>query len=78
MTAIVKLRDLGCAAALTSLGFEVREIEHGAGAQLYFLFTKTDELERSVSAYWANTLEVRARTYSESIKMLKSRIYSER
>jgi hypothetical protein len=71
-------RDLGLSAALASLGFEVQEIEHNASGQAYFIFIKTDELERAVSAYWADTLEVRARHYFDAIKMLKSRIYAER
>ncbi len=72
----VGVRDLGLGAALVSRGFELQEIERSAGGPAYFLFIKTGELERAVSAYWANTLDVRARTYSENIKMLKSRVYS--
>lgn len=78
MGAEARQRDLGLSAALANLGFEVHHIERDAGGQAYFIFMNTDELERAVSAYWADTLEVRARTYSENIKMLKSRIYSER
>lgn len=74
----MSLRDLGCSAAVVSCGFEVRAIERNKDGQAYFIFIKTDGLERAVGAYWANTLEVPARTYSENIKMLKSRIYSER
>ena len=73
-----KIRDLGLAAALASCGFEMRETERDVGGQTYFLFIKTDELERAVSDYWADTLSVKARKYSDNIKMLKSRIYSER
>lgn len=76
MGANVRLRDLGLAAALVSGGFVVQEVERGAGGQAHFLFAKTDGLERAINAYWVDTLEVRARTYSENIKMLKSRIYS--
>ncbi|HEU5187354.1 MAG TPA: DUF5659 domain-containing protein [Candidatus Saccharimonadales bacterium] len=72
----MKLRDLGLAAALVSRGFVVQEIERDAGGQAHFLFVRTAELERTINSYWADTLEVRARTYSENIKMLKSRIYS--
>lgn len=78
MVAESKQRDLGLSAALASLGFEVQRIERSADGQAYFLFLQTDDLERAISAYWANTLRVQARSYSESIKMLKSRIYSER
>ena len=75
MDAGTKLRDLGLAAALVSCGFEVLRIERGAGGQAYFCFVDTDGLRRAVSSYWANTLDVRARTYFDGIKMLKSRIY---
>lgn len=74
----VRIRDLGLAAALVSRGFSMPEIERDIGAQAYFLFIKTDELERAVSDYWADTLSVKARKHSDNIKTLKSRIYSER
>ena len=72
----VKIRDLGLAAALVSCGLEPPSTTRGTTGRVDFIFIQTDELERSVSTYWANTLEVKARTYSENIKMLKSRIYS--
>lgn len=75
---VTKIRDLGLAAALVSCGFEMRETERDAGGQTYFLFIKTDGLERAISDYWADTLSVKARKYSDNTKMLKSRIYSER
>lgn len=74
----VKLRDLGLAAALASHGFEVLEIERDVSGQAYFVFAQTDELERTSSAYWADTLDVKAQTYSNAIKALKSRIYNGR
>jgi hypothetical protein len=73
-----RIRDLGLAAALVSRGFGTPEIERDIGGQAYFRFIKTDELEQDVSDYWADTLNVKARKYSDDIKMLKSRIYSER
>ena len=78
MDTTIKLRDLGLCASLASCGFEVQEIERGSDGQAYFLFIKTDELERVISAYWADTLEVKARTYSDNLKALKTRLYSER
>lgn len=75
MDANTKLRDLGLAAALVSCGFEVANIERAAGGQAYFYFVDTDGLKRAISSYWADTLDVKARTYSGNLKMLKSRIY---
>jgi hypothetical protein len=73
----VRLRDLGLSAALVSCGFGMPEIERDVGGQAYFIFIKTDELERTIGDYWADTLSVKARTYSDNLKTLKSRIYSE-
>lgn len=75
MDVSTKLRDLGLAAALVSCGFEVVIIERATGGQAYFYFVDTDGLRGAISSYWADTLDVRARTYSDNIKMLKTRIY---
>ena len=78
MATKIRLRDLGCASAAVSCGFKVRAIERDAGGQAYFIFTQTSELDLTIDAYWADTLEVKARTLIENTKMLKSRIYGER
>jgi hypothetical protein len=75
---VIKIRDLGLAAALISRDFGMPEIERDVGGQAHFIFIKTDELECAVSGYWADTLDVKARTHSDNTKTLKSRIYSER
>jgi hypothetical protein len=74
----IKVHDLGLAAALVSCGFEARETEREINGRAQFVFIQTDRLEDAVSNYWADALEVRARKYSDNIKMLKSRIYAER
>jgi hypothetical protein len=74
----IQIRDLGLAAALVSCGFEMRETTRGATGRTYFIFAQTDELGHAVNDYWADTLDVKARKFFDDIKMLKSRIYSER
>lgn len=74
----IQVRDMGLAAALVSCAFEMRGTIHDSHGQAYFVFTQTDELERAVNSYWADNLNVKARKYSDNIKMLKSRIYGER
>ena len=74
----IKIRDLGLAAALVSSGFEVREIEQVMGGQAYFVFARTTELSHALTSYWEDTLDIKARRYFDNIKMLKSRIYSDR
>jgi hypothetical protein len=74
----VKIRDLGLASALVSCGHEISVISRDSNGYAYFIFLQTNELERAVNDYWSDTLDVKARTYSDAMKMLKSRIYGER
>jgi hypothetical protein len=74
----IRIRDLGLAAALVSCDFEMLRTDHAISGPAFFVFTQTPELERAVNDYWADTLDVKARKFFDDIKMLKSRIYSER
>jgi len=73
----ITIRDLGLAAALVSKDFEMLETKQVSGSRINFVFTQSSKLQETISSYWANTLDVKARYYSDAIKMLKSRIYSE-
>lgn len=73
----MRTHDLGLAAALVSCGFELRTTNRDISGRFYFAFKQTEELMSAIDAYWSDTLNVRARTYNDNIKMLKSRIYSE-
>lgn len=72
-----RTHDMGLAAALVSCGFELRATNRDINGRFYFAFRQTDKLTRAIDAYWANTLEVKARTLFDNTKMLKGRIYSE-
>jgi hypothetical protein len=74
----LRVRDLGLAAALVSCDFEMLRTDRAISGPAYFIFTHTPELDRAVNDYWADTLDVKARKYSDNIKMIKSRIYGER
>jgi len=74
----LQIRDLGLAAAIVSLGFEVLETRRDMNSRIYFVFVDSPELQEAIKEYWANTLNVKARYYFDAIKMLKTRIYSER
>lgn len=72
-----RTHDLGLAAALVSYGFMLSTTNRDINGRFYFAFRQTNDLTEAIDEYWANTLNVRARTYNDNIKMLKSRIYSE-
>ncbi len=74
----LRIRDLGLAAALISLGHNMCNTDRDTNGRSYFIFTQTKTLERDVNNFWADSLEVKARKYFDDIKMLKSRIYGER
>lgn len=74
----VEIRDLGLAAALVSLGYDLQGTVRNNAGRVYFVCSDTPVLQRSIKAYWNNELEVNARAYSEAIKTLKSLIYGGR
>lgn len=71
-----RTHDLGLAAALVSCGFGLHATERDENGRLCFVFRKTNETAEAIDAYWADTLDVKALTFSHSLKNLKNRIYA--
>ena len=69
--------DLGLSAALISVGFSLVSLERENLRKAQFVFRRRDGMDETVDAYWADQLEVKARTYFDTTKMLKNRLYSE-
>jgi hypothetical protein len=69
--------DLGCSAALVCADFELVSLDKTNPRKVQFVFRRKPEIESTVDDYWADKLEVKARKYFDTIKMLKNRIYSE-
>lgn len=69
--------DLGCISALVSLGFELVSLDKSNHRKVQFVLRREIGMEKIVDDYWADRLEVNARTFFDNIKMLKNRIYSE-
>lgn len=69
--------DLGLSAALISVGFSLVSLERENLRKVQFVFRRGDGMDEVVDAYWADRLEVKARTYFDTTKMLKNRLYSE-
>jgi signal transduction protein with GAF and PtsI domain len=68
--------DLGCASALVSLGYKLITLEKSNIKKVQFIFLRTDEIENTVAAYWANQLKINPQSFFNSIKMIKNQIYS--
>ncbi len=69
--------DLGCASAAITAGFVLVSFGKTNPHKVQFIFRREDGIEKVVDDYWADRLEVKARTYFDNTKMLKNRIYSE-
>ena len=69
--------DLGVSAALISAGFELISLDKANPRKVQFVFRREIGIEKIVDDYWADRLEIKARTFFDNVKMLKNRIYSE-
>lgn len=74
---LIKIRDLGLVTALISLGVVVKDTKKELNGRMYFIFEDTTQTRVYINDYWEDELKVKARNYSDSMKMLKTRIYSE-
>ncbi len=68
--------DLGCSAALVSVGFDLISLDKQNPRKVLFIFRKTVDIEKTTNDYFSGRLEVSARILFDNIKMLKNRIYS--
>lgn len=72
--------DLGIAAALSVLGFELLDLDKSNPRKVQFIF-KSDkrkgEIKEIAHQYFSDTLELPAQRLFNAIKMLKNRIYSD-
>jgi hypothetical protein len=69
--------DLGLATALISVGFELVSLNKENPRKAQFIIRQEQNLDSAISNYWSGELVVKARTFFETQKMLKNRIYSE-
>ena len=69
--------DLGCSSALVSSGFELVSLDKANPKKVQFIFRREIGIEKVVDDYFADKLEIKARTFFDNVKMLKNRIYSE-
>jgi len=69
--------DMGLCSALICAGFELISLDKTNPRKVQFILRREVGIEDVVDNYWADRLEVKARTFFDNTKMLKNRIYSE-
>lgn len=68
--------DLGCAAALSTKNFKLKQINKTNARKSLFMFEYSDEVVDTAQKYWSKELPVDAQTYFNAIKNLKNQIYT--
>ncbi len=71
-----KTSDLGLVTTL-SLYFPVRAIDRSNPRKVLFLFDITDELNNLVDKFWRSEVIVEPQAFTNQMKNIKTRIYTE-
>lgn len=69
--------DLGLTCALSCLEHELYALDKdGNPNKAQFIFRRDKTIERDIEDYWNGQLKLAARTYFDSIRTIKNRLYS--
>lgn len=69
--------DLGLATTLLTLKYELLELDRTNPKKVRFIFKQRAGIERVVSDYWKDKVQLPAQTLLSNQKLLKNRIYSD-
>ncbi|MGE4169852.1 MAG: DUF5659 domain-containing protein [Candidatus Margulisiibacteriota bacterium] len=69
--------DLNLTACIVALGHPLEKIQKTEGNRSQFLFQRSQKLESDVTAYWKQDLLLNPHTIFDSLKFIKSRLYSD-
>lgn len=72
----IESSDLGCSAALMSVGFELMKLEKESAHKAIFVFRDQEGIEENINNYFSDKLPVNARTFFDNIKNLKNLIFN--
>ncbi len=67
--------DLGCSTALLCADFELLDIKKSNPKKALFIFARTSKIEEVANSYFADKLEIKARSYNDNLKALKNKLY---
>jgi hypothetical protein len=69
--------DLGVSSALLCIGFGLLFVKKDNPKKALFIFKRKAGIEEVSNDYFADKLEVKARSFFDAIKALKNKLYSE-
>lgn len=68
--------DLALATALVTAGFRQVELDRTDPRKVAFVFDKVDGIDEAVEQFWSDRQRVNPKAYFDTLKHLKSQIYS--
>jgi hypothetical protein len=69
--------DLGVAAALLCLGYDLYSLDRTNARKVLFVFRHATGIDDKANAYVADRLELNARAFFDQLKALKNRLYGD-
>ncbi len=76
-SAVFTTYDLGVSAALLCAGFVLLSLKKENPRKALFIFKREDGIDDAANQYFADQLKVKARSFFDSTKALKNKLYSE-
>jgi hypothetical protein len=73
---LFRTSDLALSAALVALGFCLEAVEKEYPKST-FIFKRSEALDEAIQGFWASSLRIEPKTYFNSVKEVKSRLYSQ-
>lgn len=68
--------DIGLAAALITLGYNLYKVDKLDKKKCQFIFNRDEHIDKMVDEYWDDKLTLLVRSFYDNLKMLKNRLYS--
>ena len=68
--------DLALAAALIEQGITYKELDKSDRRRVVFIFANSSKLQILIDDYWLDSLKVNPKSYFDTLKHLKTQIYS--
>jgi len=69
--------DMSLAAVLVLLKYDLVYIDKENPKKVAFVFARQKDIDQDVDKFWNDNIKVKARSYFDTLKMLKNRIYSD-
>ena len=69
--------DLGVASALLTSGYKLLDVDRTNNRKVLFIFEQKADIEKVANSFFTDELRVKARSYFDNLKALKSKLYSD-